>query len=181
MLQPQVIEKSELTVIGLEAAFIHALSPDATNFQVIGPLWDQFIQRATQVQNRLDDKMVGIIHDRPPAERSHPHELQYLAAAPVSSTGEIPEGMVWRIIPAGTFAVFTHRGPITLLGDTVREIYRVWLPQSGWQHAEIADVELYDHRFSCDREDSEMEYWISVRKSVGWPPPAVVSSPVDVA
>ncbi len=164
MLQIQIIEKPELKVIGLEAAFIHALSPDATNFQVIGPLWEEFIPRANQIQNRTGDGMVGVIDGRPTAERSHPDELQYLAAVPVTSLAEIPEGMVARTIPEGTFAVFTHRGPITSIGNTVLEIYRVWLPQSDFQHAEIADVEIYDHRFHGDRDDSVMEYWISVRK-----------------
>jgi AraC family transcriptional regulator len=70
--------------------------------------------------------------------------------------------MVERTIPIGTFAVFTHRGPIEAIRETVQEIYRVWLPQSAFRHAEIADVELYDDRFHCDRDDSEMEYWISV-------------------
>jgi hypothetical protein len=27
----------------------------------------------------------------------------------------------------------------------------------------IADIELYDHRFDCESETSEMEYWISVK------------------
>jgi predicted transcriptional regulator YdeE len=44
----------------------------------------------------------------------------------------------------------------------MHEIYRVWLPQSAYRHAQIADVELYDRRFRMDRDDSEMEYWISV-------------------
>ncbi len=162
MLQPQIVEKPALTVIGLEAAFIHALSPDATNFQVIGPLWDKFIRRAEEVPNRTGPEMYGIIFGRPETERAHPHELQYVAAVRVHSTADMPEGMVSRTVPAGTFAVFTHRGPIAKIGDTCREIYRVWLPQSAYQHAEIADVELYDHRFCVDGEDSEMEYWVSV-------------------
>jgi AraC family transcriptional regulator len=162
MLQPQIVEKPALQVVGLEAAFIHALSPEATNFQVIGPLWDKFIHRAREVPHRLGEEMFGIIYGRPEKERAHPDELQYIAAVRVSKVDEIPTGMALRTVTAGTFAVFTHRGPIQTIADTVLEIYRVWLPQSAYRHAEIADVELYDHRFHCDRADSEMEYWISV-------------------
>ena len=112
--------------------------------------------------NRIGDAMYGIIYGRPESQRSHPHEMQYLAGVAVSSIVEIPEGMVARAIPAGTFAVFTHRGPIKTIGDTIAEIYRVWLPQSSYEHAGIADVELYDQRFRMNDESSEMEYWVTV-------------------
>jgi predicted transcriptional regulator YdeE len=91
---PQIVDKPALTVVGLETAFIHALSADTNNVKVIGPLWDTFLHRAKDVPNR---------------------------------TGNA-----------------------------------IWLPQSAWQHAEIADVELYDERFDCSSDQSEMEYWISV-------------------
>ncbi len=164
MLGPVIVDKPEMRIVGLEATFISALSPDATNFAVIGPLWQRFMSMAGGVANRIGDAMYGIIYGRPENERAHPHEMQYLAGVAVSSTAELPEGMVTRTIPAGTFAVFTHRGPIKTIGDTVAEIYRVWLPQSQYQHAGIADVELYDRRFRMSDEDSEMEYWISVKR-----------------
>ncbi len=162
MLEPQIVEKPSLTVVGLEAAFISALSPNATNFKVIPPLWDKFVRRADRVTHRIGHNMLGVIYGRPPPQRSHPHEMQYIAAVPVSSTSEMPEGMVAHTVAAGTFAVFTHRGPIHTIGKTVDEIYRVWLPQSTWKHAQIADVELYDERFCGGGVGAEMEIWISV-------------------
>jgi predicted transcriptional regulator YdeE len=162
MPEPQIVEKPALTVVGLEASFISALSPDATNFKVIGPLWDKFVHRAAEVRNRSGHDMLGVIYGRPAETRSHPHELQYIAAVPVSGAGPVPERMVSRTIPASTFAVFTHRGPIKTIGDTVHDIHRVWLPQSAWEHAQIAEVELYDHRFCGGGDNSEMEIWISV-------------------
>jgi AraC family transcriptional regulator len=162
MLQSQIAQKPELHVVGLEASFIHALSPDKTNFQVIGPLWDQFPRRAGEVLHRSGHAMVGVIYGRPEAQRAHPDELQYIAGVPVSTVAEIPKGMVSRSIPAGTFAVFTHRGPISAIGDTMHAIYRVWLPQSGYRHSEIADIEWYDDRFCAEGAESEMDYWVSV-------------------
>ena len=162
MQPPRIVEKPELKVIGYEAAFLHCRSPEATNLQVIGALWDKFIGRADRISNRTGDAMYGVIYGRPEAERAHPHELQYIAAVPVSSTAEVPEGMVSWTVPAGIFAVFTHRGPIRTIGETVSAIYRGWLPQCVYQHAETADVELYDDRFCCDGADSEMEIWIPV-------------------
>lgn len=162
MLQPQIVHKPALKIIGVEAAFRHALSPVKNNFEVIPPLWDRLCQQTHLIPNRVGEASFGIIYGKPPAERSHPDELQYIAGVEVSATEDVPPGMVARTIPAGTFAAFIHRGPIEKIGETCFEIYRVWLPQSGYQHAGIADVERYDHRFDCNRADSEMDYWISV-------------------
>ncbi|HEV3343913.1 MAG TPA: GyrI-like domain-containing protein, partial [Pirellulales bacterium] len=128
VLTPQVVQKPGLTLVGLETPFIHSLSPDATNFKVIGPLWERFLDQATRVPRRIGEAMYGIIWARPEPERAHPHELQYLAGVAVSGATEMPEGMVSRTVPAGLFAVFTHRGPIKTIADTMHEIYRVWLP-----------------------------------------------------
>ena len=164
MVEPQIVVKPAFVVVGCEASFIHALSPDATNFEVLGPLWETVLRRAEEIPHRTGPEMVGVIHGRPEDERSHPDELQYVAGGAVQSTADIPAGMVAHRVDEGLFAVFTHRGPITELGHTVGGIYRTWLPQSNYEHAMTADVELYDERFKCGEEDdSEMEYWISVK------------------
>ena len=162
MMQPQISHIPAMVFVGLEAAFVGALAPEPTNFKVIPPLWDQFMKRAHQVPNRIDTNMYGIIFSKPEAERSRPDELQYVAGVAVNLVAGLPEGMTSRTVPAGTLAIFTHRGPIANIGATVHEIYRIWLPQSAYRHAELADVELYDHRFCANSADSEMEYWISV-------------------
>jgi AraC family transcriptional regulator len=152
-----------LKVVGFEAPFIHALSPDATNFEVIGPLWDRFIQSVERVPNRAGGEIYGVIYARPENERSHPNELQYMAGVAVHRASELPDGMVSHTVAADTFAVLTHNGPINTIGNTCREIYREWLPQSDYEHAGISDVEMYDERFDCERDDSVMEYWVSVK------------------
>jgi AraC family transcriptional regulator len=162
MQQPTIAEKPAMTFVGLEASFNHALSKDSTAAQVIGPLWDEFCGRAEEVPHRIGNEMYGVIYGRPEAERKHPDELQYIVAVQVDAAEALPPGMVSRTVPAGTYAVFLHRGPIPRIADTVREIYRVWLPQSGYKHADMADIELYDSRFDCESDASEMEYWISI-------------------
>jgi predicted transcriptional regulator YdeE len=58
--------------------------------------------------------------------------------------------------------VFVHRGPIQNIPATMYDVYRVWLPASPYEHSGIADVEVYDHRFCPDGDESEMDYWISI-------------------
>jgi AraC family transcriptional regulator len=162
MLEPQIVEKPPLTIVGLETPFRHGLSPDTNAPQVLGALWDAFCHRTNEVPHRVGQASYGLIYGRPEKERSHPDELQYIAGVAVDRVGELPVGMTSRTVPGGTFAVFLHHGPIHKISATCNEIYRVWLPASAWRHAEIADVELYDERFDCESEASELEYWISV-------------------
>ena len=163
MQEPVIAEKPQLCVVGQECSFLHALSPVATSVEVIGPLWNRFVHRAAEVPQRADEAMYGVIYQRPARERAHPDELQYIAGVAVTAAENIPAGMVSRTIPPATFAVFLHRGPIQNIRQTVREIYRDWLPASPYVHAGVADVELYDHRFRLDAADSVMEYWVSVK------------------
>ena len=143
MLQPLIVDKPELKVIGIEAPFISVLSPDATNAQVIGPLWDKFLHLVKQIPNRVGNAMFGVIDDVPESKRSHPHEMMYLASVPVSALSTVPAGMIAKSVPPATFAVFTHRGPIRNIGHTVREIYSVFGASS------VIEQEVFpeDHQF----------------------------------
>ena len=162
MQQPIIAEKPPLTIVGQERSFIHSQSPDANNLRVIGGLWREFLERDQKIPHRVGDAMYGVMYERPPGERKHPHEMQYIAGVAVSSGDAIPAGLVARTIPATTFAVFLHRGPINQIATTVSEIYRQWLPASPYKHSGVADIELYDKRFCADSAHSEMEYWISI-------------------
>ena len=92
----------------------------------------------------------------------NPDELLYVPGTAVRGVASIAEGMVSHTVPASTFAVITHRGPIADLPETIRCGMEVWLPGSGYRW-NLLEVERYDHRFSIESpEESEMEIWIGV-------------------
>jgi len=160
--EPEIVQRDAFTLVGIEAPFIGALSPDANNFQVIPALWDKFINRVGEIEGRSDEAAYGLVITRPEQERSHPDELLYLAGTVVSEVSSVPEGMVSRDVPATTYAVFTHRGPIGNLPETIRFAMDVWLPRSGYRFNMI-EVERYDHRFSIESpQESEMETWLGI-------------------
>ena len=164
MIDPHVVEKPAFTIVGCEATFISALSPDANNLEVIGGLWESFVHRAKEVPHRADQAMYGLIYSRNESQRSHPDEFQYIAGVQVDQVGELPAGMVARTIPASKYVVVIHRGPIARIGETMSLLYQTWLPDSPYRHSGLADIEKYDERFHPDAEESEMEYWISVNE-----------------
>lgn len=89
----------------------------------------------------------------------------YLAGVEVTSLDVIPIGAVAKIIPANTYAVFTHTGPLPgTLGETFHYAYHQWLPESGYTQAAAYDLERYDERFlGPTNPHSVMEVCIPVR------------------
>ena len=162
MNEPEIVQKDAFTLVGVEAPFISALSPDSNNFKVIPPLWDRFVDRIEEIEHRSDEAAYGLVITRPKRERSHPDELLYVAGVAVCAVASLPEGMVRHEVPASKFAVFTHRGPIANLPETIRRAMEIWLPRSGFRWNMI-EVERYDHRFSIESpQDSEMETWLGI-------------------
>ena len=65
-------------------------------------------------------------------------------------------------IPAGRYAVFTHRGHIS---DIRRTWYTIWnkaLPDAGLTARQAPDFELYDRRFDPETGRGEVEIWVPV-------------------
>jgi AraC family transcriptional regulator len=146
-----------LTIVGLGGRFISALSPNATNQEVIPKLWGELIPRLGEVSDRVDRITYGLCE--PLDERTG--ECRYVAGVAVSNADRVPDGMEAVTLPAATYAVFTHRGPVDAMGETMRRIYGELLPASGRRRAPGADLERYDERFDGGA-DSELEIWIPI-------------------
>jgi AraC family transcriptional regulator len=159
MNEPGIIERAALTVIGMEYVGKNEAGE-------IPRLWDQF--------NRLDPCR-RIPHLANPSEAygvcgemRADGSFSYTAGFAVSSVGDVPAGMVVKHVPAATYAVFTHRGPLfgvpNDLTATYQHIYGVWLPNSAYERAETPDLELYDPRFQSNTAASEMDIYIPVKR-----------------
>lgn len=163
---PKFVERGEMKVVGLGTPFISILSPERNNHILIPRLWDAYLPRAREIRNRLGPVDVGLCEEyRPPeaAAREAPGgDCYYIAGTEVSSLEDVPAGMVAKVVPAGRYAVFTHRGSLAKLEYTMNYIYGSWLPKSGFEREERPDLEVYDERFKGDREDSELDVYIPI-------------------
>ena len=74
----------------------------------------------------------------------------------------VPAGMEQRVVEAGKWAVFTHKGPVRRLGETMEFIFKTWLPNSGMKMRKGPQMEVYDRRFKMDSEESAMDILIPV-------------------
>jgi len=90
-------------------------------------------------------------------------EFVYIAGFSVSPKAKVPAGMVKWVIPEHAYALFTHKGPVKRLSQTISYIYRVWMPRSTYQAADGPEIERYDDRFKPGSESSETDFLVPIR------------------
>ncbi|MFZ5816736.1 MAG: effector binding domain-containing protein [Bacillota bacterium] len=152
-MEPRIVERGPLTIVGL-------LYFGENQNGEIPRLWDRFNDRMNQIPHQIPGVAYGFCFT------DHPNSpnFWYLASVAVERVSEIPPEMFAKSVPAHTYAVFTHRGPVAALGETYARAYKGWLPTAPYQLAANFDFELYDERFHLqDEANSELEIYIPVR------------------
>lgn len=148
-MEPKFVDHPAFTVVGMTVRF-----EPATAQQTIPPLWDRFVPRMKEVRHVPDGRSFGVCWGN-----------EYLAGVPVTKVEAVPAGMEARTVPAGHHAVFTHRGPVSRIQETLHHVFQVWLPASGRALDEAAPVfELYDERFQDQAETSELDIYVPLRR-----------------
>lgn len=126
------------------------------NFARIPHEWD------TALENGTLTKLYGIMNDKPEGllgvSVHNEKEWKYFIA--VSST-EDSDNFEQYHIPVATWAVFSGRGTNVSLQELECRVITEWLPTSGYEYAEIPDIEVY---IKADPKDAIYEYWLPVVK-----------------
>ncbi|MGE5674548.1 MAG: AraC family transcriptional regulator [Mycobacterium leprae] len=127
----------------------------------IPQLWTEFNARSAKIPHQLAGKGYGFCFMD---GQSNPN-FWYMASMAVEQLTTVPPEMVAKTVPAAEYAVFTHRGPVSTLGETYGFAYQTWMPTSGYEPAANYDFEYYDQRFNPqDPANSELDIYIPVRR-----------------
>jgi AraC family transcriptional regulator len=157
MLEPAMITRSSMTLVGLETSF-YGVDSEKNNFgEKLPPLWDAFLARLGEVESTKPGVCYGVVRAAVGSE-----QLDYVACIEVTRRGRLPQGMVAVTVPASRYAQFTHRGFPKDLNVTVDYIYGNWLLRSGLRHTRAPDVELYGADFINSSRDSTIRYAIPI-------------------
>jgi AraC family transcriptional regulator len=89
--------------------------------------------------------------------------FDYLSGVEVSDVSNLPDGYRKVRIPAGRYAVFTHRQHVSTIASTIDAIWTKWLPNSGYQAAETPAFERYDEAFDPKSGMGGFEIWVPVK------------------
>jgi predicted transcriptional regulator YdeE/DNA-binding transcriptional MerR regulator len=128
--------------------------------QEISAMWGEANKRFGELKHVCDNAAYGVCFT---LQDAAPGEFEYVASLKVSSTENLPQGMVVRQVPAAKYAVFTHVGALDKLKDTYNYIYQTWVPQSGMQIAEGFDFEYYNEDFKDFAPDSRFYIYLPVK------------------
>lgn len=139
-IEPKIILDKAYKLIGMK----EMLKPGSDE---IKNLWNTFTSRKSEVKNVIAPNIeLGICEYMP--NITDESEFSYFAGIEVTDFCDVPKLMLGKTITNSKYAVFTHKGPLTMLKDTYNFIYGVWLPQSGYELAEADTIELYDNRLT---------------------------------
>lgn len=157
-LQPKIYQKKKMLLVGLQTRF-YGFESDKNNIaNKLPQLWDEFVPRFAEIDNRFTGVAYGIIQQTSDASGV----LEYLAACEVSSIRQLPAGMVVLEIPETTYARFTHKGLPQNLNNTVNYIYSSWLMTSGKRHTYSCDIEVYGDLYRPNSKESLIHYEIPI-------------------
>ncbi len=111
---------------------------------------------------KKDTRMIGISYDSP--DITSEDKLRYDACITINEEVN-PEGEVGiQRIPGGRYAVFLHKGPYEKFSETYREIFSVWLAQSGETLRDAPVFEVYLNRDPrrTKPENLRTEIWVPI-------------------
>lgn len=154
----KIVEKDAFTVIGLSRMFEYENAKE-----VIPRLWAEFNSSA---QCDTICSTYGINFD----ESMSGNEFEYLIAGDYNPAMEIPEGLVTRVIPKFTWAVFTCKGPMPQsMQDVNQKIFSEWLPNcKDYEIAAGYCIEMYndpsEYPKGTQDENYTSEMWIPVKR-----------------
>ncbi|OTO72680.1 MULTISPECIES: AraC family transcriptional regulator [unclassified Enterococcus] len=77
------------------------------------------------------------------------------------ASDDVPENFKQYEIPAAKWAIFSGTGPMPgAIQELQTQIFTEWLPTSGFEYAELPDIELY---LDANPENATFQVWLPVR------------------
>lgn len=154
----RIVEKEEMHIIGFKQWFSTENNRQMTE---IPKMWDavteEMKKRITGLSNNAG--VVGLCADM------YDGGFDYWIGC--MSDKECPDDLESMTIPASTWAVFEIIGPMRPLPNAMQDIwkriYSEWLPNSGYEHAMLTEIEYYSAG-DMMAEDYKSEIWIPVKK-----------------
>lgn len=146
------LEKKEaFRILGITGPLSRELEE---NFKSVPEMWNGAL--ADGVLNRL-----ALLMDGQPAgllgiSLHHEKNWKYFIAV---SSSQVVKDMEYYQFPPALWAVFSGKGTNRTLQDLERRVITEWLPSSGFDCADIPDIEVY---LKADPEDCIYEYWLPV-------------------
>lgn len=138
------------------------VSVAADNLDVIPKLYERFCLTLHSLPLQQDKYIYGAARSPAGTKLCHPDELEYLASINVDPGVKAKSPLELWSIPAGTYACFTHHGPLNKLSETIDYAFGTWLPRSSYVPTGGPNLDRQDERFGFGGKDSEFDFLVPV-------------------
>lgn len=93
-----------------------------------------------------------------------PEEFRFDLALAVPTNFKLTDPVIEKFIPAGRYAIATHKGSRDNISDTIYKLYRNWLPKSGEELGDLPCIFCYNN-FDHEVAETELitEIWILLK------------------
>lgn len=149
-----VIHNPSMIIVGIACRTSN--KPEAGPID-IGRLWERFYSEdiLNQIPNKLSNEVIGLYCDYE-GDYTQPYSL--VIGCSVSSLDHMPEGMVSKVIPAGSYACFRA------VGEHPKSLIATWgeiWSQDSLKRTYTGDYELYGDKFFSG-SPPEVEVFIAI-------------------
>lgn len=164
-LEARIVDRGPIMLAGLSCE-------NSASKNGIPMLWGKFIRAARKIPGAFDGGTYGAyIYDfgRPKGDIAEDMPFTYLAAIDASACPSLPGDFSRRALPAGKWAVFTHRGYLRDIPKSYEFIFGAWFTKSDWQSAPAEHFEYRGPGYKGDFPDSVTEIWIPLLEGAAKP------------
>lgn len=156
MNQPLIVQKPSIIIVGIECRTSN--NPEAAP-QDIPKLWEQFYSQGipNQIPNKISNEVIALYCDY---EGDYTQPYSVVIGCPVETMDQVPKGMVAKIIPSGSYAIFRA------VGEHPKTLIETWghIWQTNLKRTYTGDYELYGDKFFSG-SPQEVEVFIAVEKN----------------
>jgi len=151
--EPTIVTKGPILIAGLERLY------DCDNAQDIPKLWNEFGPMFGSIPGQVGYHAFGVSNFM----FDGGSRFRYLAACEVSDVAKLPDNFTALRIPAQSYAIFPHGGPVGELGALVSAIWDQWVPKTTHKLTYSPSfVEYYTEDFDPKNQVGNMEVWIPI-------------------
>jgi predicted transcriptional regulator YdeE len=149
---PRFEDGRELLIAGLNQSYTFE-----TRSQIPAQ-WARFAPQMGTIPGQVGAASYGVCWNYKPGSG-----FDYLSGVEVKPSAQLPGTLSQVRIPAGRYAVFTHRQHVSTIPQTLDAIWKKWLPNSGYQAADAPCFERYDERFDPRSGMGGFEIWVALK------------------
>jgi AraC family transcriptional regulator len=128
-------------------------------------LWHEFMSEKKEIRNNIGSALYSMqIYDPLYFDHFDPgREFEKWAAIEVTDSDTVPDTMETIKLPAGLYAVFSHKGGAKTGPDIFRYIFGTWLPAADYTLDNRPHFEILGDKYKNEDPESEEEIWIPIK------------------